>query len=105
MAASFRACRLISRSLDFVGLVTGFLAWPTPRRWWQRLWPRPERTEGQNRLSHWAQGAPKFLVYLLVFLPIAGGPALLWQSAQQAWATVTAPFSWIAKLFRRRVVV
>ena len=88
-----------------VGLVTGFLGWPVSRRWWHRLWPPPERGEGQSRLRHWAQGAPNFLVYSLVFLPIAGVPALLWQAAQQAWATVTAPFRWLAKLFRRRAEV
>ena len=51
------------------------------------------------------QGLPNFLVFLLAFLPLAGMPALIWSALIQLWATVTAPFRWLAKIFRRRVEV
>ncbi len=88
-----------------IGIVTGIMGWGTSRGWWRRIWAPPPRAQGQGRLGHWVQGAPNFLAYLLLFLPIAGMPAFAWHAMKQFWASVTAPFRWIWSKLRRRVEV
>lgn len=88
-----------------VAVFFGLLGWSVSRRWWARIWPPRQRAEGEGRLMHWLKGVPNFLVYLLAFLPVAGIPAFIWHGAVQLWGSVTAPFRWVAKLFRRRVEV
>ncbi|MEQ1718854.1 MAG: hypothetical protein ABL907_23200 [Hyphomicrobium sp.] len=88
-----------------VALGAGVLGWGTARGWWRRVWPPRVRKEGQGKFGYWFGNVPNFLVFLLLFLPIAGMPALIWQALQNLWASITAPFRWIAKVFRRRVEV
>lgn len=89
----------------FITVFCGLLAWGVSRAWWARLWAPRVREEGEGHLMHWLKGLPNFLVYLLAFLPVAGPFAFLWHAAVQTWASVTAPFRWVAKLFRRKVEV
>jgi hypothetical protein len=88
-----------------MGIVLGILGWATSRSWWGRIWAPPARAEGEGRLAQWLRGAPNFLAYLLLFLPVAGMPAFAWYAMKQFWASVTAPFRWIWSKLRRRVEV
>lgn len=92
-----------------VGLVAGIISWGTARNWWSRIWPVPASAPvtGAAPISgvqRWLSKTPRDAAFLLVFLPIAGIPAMMWQFAVQTWATVTAPFRWIYRRFLRRVV-
>jgi hypothetical protein len=89
----------------FGGIAAGVLGWAVSRSWWRRVWPPRVRGEREGRIGHWLKSLPNFAAFLLLFLPVAGGPAFVWQIMLQVWATITAPFRWIAKLFRRRVEV
>ncbi len=85
-----------------VSVVVGILGWDVSRAWWSRIWAPPVRPEGRGRMAHWVKGAPNFIAYLLLFLPVAGMPAFAWYAMKQFWASVTAPFRWIwSKLWRR----
>lgn len=88
-----------------MGIVLGIFGWATSRAWWSRIWAPSPRAEGQGRIAHWLRGAPNFLAYLLLFLPVAGMPAFAWHAMKQFWATVTAPLRWIWSKLRRRVEV
>ena len=88
-----------------MGIVLGIFGWATSRAWWSRIWAPSPRGEGQDRITHWVRGAPNFLAYLLLFLPVAGMPAFAWHAMKQFWATVTAPLRWIWSKLRRRVEV
>lgn len=89
----------------FIGIFCGLVAWDTSRGWWRRIWAPRLRQEGEGRALHWLKSLPNTVSYLLVYLPVAGYPAMLWHAAVQTWATVTAPFRWLRKVFRRRVEV
>lgn len=89
----------------FIGIGAGIFGWATSRGWWRRLWAPRLRREDEGRIAHWLKSLPNLVAYLLLFLPVAGVPALLWQGALQLWASVTAPFRWLAKLFRRKAEV
>lgn len=84
------------------GLVCGLVSFSLTRRWWRRL-VGPQSPDGTSgRLALFFKRLPGNLVFLLIFLPIVGVPALMWEMAVQTWATVTAPFRWLARLFRGR---
>lgn len=89
----------------FIGIFCGLIAWDTSRSWWRRIWAPRLRLEGEGRAVHWLKGLPNLLSYLLVYLPVAGYPAMLWHAAVQTWATMTAPIRWLRKILRRRAEV
>ena len=88
----------------FINIVLGLIAHTTTGPWFQKLWPRVSRREGQGGLGYFAKGLPRSLVYLLIFLPLAGFPALMWQMLLNLWQTVTAPFRWLKRIFGRAEV-
>lgn len=88
-----------------VGLVTGILSWATARGWWGRIWPSASSpAEPGSSARRWLSKTPRELAFLLVFLPVAGFPALMWQMTVQTWQTATAPFRWVYRRFLRREV-
>lgn len=89
----------------FIGIGAGIFGWATSRAWWRRVWAPRLRRQDEGRIAHWLKSLPNLLAYLLLFLPIAGIPALLWQGLVQLWTGITAPFRWLAKLFRRKAEV
>ena len=86
----------------FVAFVLGLASLETVRGWWRRLVTPQPRAEGENKLLYSLRRLPVNLIFLLVFLPIAGVPAFLILMAKQAWHTITAPIRWIRWLFGRR---
>ena len=87
-----------------VSLVCGLLAWPVSRQWWWRIWPPKSEGAAMGRIKRFARALPREAAFLLVFIPFAGFPALLWQMISQAWATVIAPFRWFKRRFFAREV-
>ena len=84
------------------GLVCGLISFSLTRSWWRWLAgpQNPDQTGG--RMAIFFKRLPGNLVFLLIFLPIVGVPAILWEMAVQTWATITAPFRWLARVFRGR---
>jgi hypothetical protein len=60
------------------GLVAGFLGFAVVRQWWQRLWPPERREDYRNNFGFQAARVVRGLVFIVLFLPIAGLPAFLW---------------------------
>lgn len=89
----------------FGAIFFGLLSAGVARHWWTLLWAPRVRQADENILLHWLKSLPNLLVYLLVFLPVAGLPAFTWHALTSFWNMVTMPFRFIAKLFRRRVEV
>lgn len=79
-------------------VVAGLLAWSVSAAWWARVWPREQQSEYAGRLGYYAARSVRLLIFLLVFLPVAGIPALLWAGALSFWSTMTAPFRAFARL-------
>lgn len=87
-----------------MGLVAGVLGWATARGWWARIWPAVSVGEANRPTLAWPRRLVRELAYLLVFLPVAGLPAFVWQAMVQFWGVVTAPFRWIRRKFLLREV-
>lgn len=87
-----------------VSLICGLIAWPVSRHWWQRIWPTADEGAAAGRAYRFVRALPRELAFLLVFIPFAGFPALLWQMISQTWATVMAPFRWAKRRFFARHV-
>ena len=85
-----------------VSLVAGVLSWPTVRAWWRKSWP--SELAGSAKQRRMARNILRETVFWLLFLPLAGMPALLWQLAVQTWTSITAPFRWFHRRFLRREV-
>lgn len=80
-----------------VGIAAGLIAWRISAAWWRRLWPEEARSEYARAIGFYLAKAVRFLAYLLIFLPLAGIPALFAMLAHQLWDGITLP----VRLWRR----
>lgn len=62
-------------------VVMGLIGWRVSRQWWSRLWPAEAHSEYRNRAGFAAARAAREIIYLLLFLPLAGLPALVLAAA------------------------
>jgi hypothetical protein len=74
-----------------VGLVAGVLGWPVASQWFARVWPQEQREEYRNSVGYRAAQGVRLLAYFVLFLPIAGIPALIVSFIQQLWALAMLP--------------
>lgn len=72
-------------------LACGVIGLAVARRWWVRLWPPEDRAEYAGRMGYWAARIARGLAFVVVFLPVAGMPALLWTGLLSIWSLITAP--------------
>lgn len=82
--------------------VIGFFCLPVSRGWWQRLWPREDRSEYGGILGYWAARVMRGLAFLLLFLPLASIPALPVMAWRIIWGYLTLPGRFFRWLFGRR---
>ncbi len=74
-----------------VGLVAGVIGWSVASDWFGRLWPQEERAEYGSAFGWRAAQAARLLALLLLFLPLAGVPAVVVWMLQQFWTLATLP--------------
>ncbi|MGI9404322.1 MAG: hypothetical protein ACR2OF_07440 [Hyphomicrobium sp.] len=79
------------------GLLAGVLGWAIVRDWWRRIWPPEQREEYRGVAGYRAAQTARFLAFLLVFLPLAGVPALFVSMLQYVWRILMLPL----RFFRR----
>lgn len=68
------------------------LAFGVVRRWWARLWPPEDRGEYAGAGGYLAARATRLLLFVGLFMPLAGAPALVWLllSALPRWLMLKA---------------
>jgi len=86
----------------YLGLLAiGVIGWPVARLWWGLLWP-PQRRDGyRSVIRFYSTRVARFIIFLLLFLPVVAVPGALVTLALQLWAIVTWPFRMLRALFRR----
>lgn len=88
-----------------VGLVCGLIGWPVSAAWWRRIWPSERRGEYAGPAGYILARGTRMAAFLLLFLPVAGTPALFVSIVRQVWEVLTAPLRllrWLAtKLWRQ----
>ena len=70
----------IASSVQYgIGLafVFGLLGWPVAWRWWQRIWPPEARAQYADAIGYAAARGMRLLAFVVLFVPIAGLPAVL----------------------------
>jgi len=82
-------------------MVIGLMGLGVARSWWAYVWKPEVRQDYTNALGFHAARVVKFLVFMLVFLPVVGIPAFVAGIAMQAYAILTAPFRFVGWLFSR----
>lgn len=80
------------------GLLAGLAGFGTAWRWWERLWPAEDRTEYGSAFGYHAARIAKGLVFVGVYLPLAGVPSLVAASAAQLMAVVAIPVHLVRRL-------
>jgi hypothetical protein len=78
-----------------VGLIAGILGWPVARAWWERIWPKESRAEYSAITGYRAAQVARLLAFLLLFLPVAGLPALLVSLLLQLVGIALLPFRFL----------
>lgn len=65
------------QSSYLVGLLLGVMGLTRVRSWWARLWPAERFDDYGGRLGYAAAASVRLAAFLVVFLPLAGLPAVL----------------------------
>lgn len=87
---------LIALFLSFFGLATA-------TAWWARIWPPEVRAEYGSFAGYALARAVRMILFVLIFLPVAGLPLFVRYLAVQAWAILTAPLRALRWLRNRLV--
>ncbi|MDX2307231.1 MAG: hypothetical protein NW216_03225 [Hyphomicrobium sp.] len=90
---------VVLAALSLLGPVT---AW----RWWSGIWPAERRGEYGNVAGFLAARAVRIMVFLFIFLPLAGVPIALRFLALQVWSVISWParfVTWVRARFSPRV--
>ena len=85
-------------------LLAGLLGWPVARAWWERIWPRERPEDYRGAAGYRAAQAARLLVFLAVFLPLAGVPALIGSLALHLWGVAALPIRFLRWLTARSPV-
>lgn len=83
-------------------LLSGVIGWQVAGAWWRRLWPAENRSEYPGRLGFALARLVRGLAFLLVFLPVAGVPAMLTAMALGFWDVLKMPGRLLRRLTGRR---
>ncbi len=87
-----------SLQYGYLGLLAlGVLGLPVANRWWQRIWPPEKREEYRTPAALWSAMAVRRVLFVALFLPIAGLPAFWLQLGYLARRTVLLPYKWFAR--------
>jgi hypothetical protein len=86
-----------------VGLIAAVAGWATVRHWWFRLLQALSLHSATQNFRSPARIAFE-LIFVLVFMPIAGFPAFTFQAMHQLIQLILAPFRWIRSRFLVRHV-
>ncbi|MBA4130327.1 MAG: hypothetical protein C0519_02770 [Hyphomicrobium sp.] len=87
---------LIALGLSLFGLGTA-------NAWWNRIWPPEDRAEYGSFAGYALARAVRMILFVLIFLPVAGLPLFIRYLALQAWAILTAPLRALRWLRNRLV--
>jgi hypothetical protein len=72
-------------------LLLSFSGLSTANAWWARIWPPEVRAEYGSLAGYVLARAVRMILFVVIFLPLAGLPLFLRYLALQAWAIITAP--------------
>ncbi len=84
-----------------LSLVAGLIGLGVAREWWRKLWPAERRAEYAGAVGFHAARCARLLAFVLLFLPLVGGPALVWSFVRPAVLLVMWPFRIIGGLLGR----
>jgi hypothetical protein len=82
-------------------LIAGLLGWPVAATWWQRIWPKEQRSEYRGDAGFRAAQGARLVAFVLLFLPIAGVPALIAATALQLFGVILLPVRFVGWLAGR----
>jgi hypothetical protein len=72
-------------------LVIGLMGLSVSRGWWRRIWPPERREEYGAAFGYHAARLARLTLFGLVFMPLVGAPAFLWNLVLQVWSWITFP--------------
>ena len=80
--------------LAFMNICLGFVAHQVAWGWWKKIWPPEERSEYGSAFGYHVARAVRFLAFLFIFLPLAGGLGFMWIMMLAFWDALHAPARW-----------
>jgi hypothetical protein len=82
-------------------LFAGLICWGTVRPWWGKLFPA-SAVAAQQRSTSRAGRVVRELAFVLLFVPVAGLPAIVVNSLLQIMHFALAPVDWMRRKFLMR---
>lgn len=83
-------------------LIAGLIGIAHAWRWWGRIWPPEQRDDYAGAFGYHAARATKGVLFLVLFLPVAGPFAFLAAVLGQAWTVLTLPARLVRRITGRR---
>ena len=89
----------------YLGLMlAGLLGLPMARHWWLWLWPPEQRSEYGGWFGYQSARSVRLVLFVLIFLPIVGPPAMACHFLYRLWQWLTLPWRVLKWLFGTRSV-
>ena len=85
-------------------LLAGLFGLSMARYWWFRLWPPEQRNEYGGVFGYQAARLVRLVLFVLIFLPLVGVPAMICQVLHTAWQWLTLPWRVMKWLFGSRSI-
>ena len=85
-------------------LLAGLFGLPMARYWWFWLWPPEQREEYGAAFGYQAARLVRLVLFVLIFLPLVGVPAMVCQVFYTAWQWLTLPWRVMKWLFGSRSI-
>lgn len=89
-----------AQSMYAIGLFAGLMGLGLAREWWRKIWPQEKPQEYRGNIGYQAARIVRGLVFVVLFLPFIGLPAMVWTYLGPVVRFVLAPFRFFIKLFR-----
>jgi len=77
-------------------IILGLIGFPVAQRWWYKLWPPEDHGEYRTRIALGGAVTIRWILFVLVFLPIVGVAAFFVNLDGLARRIIMAPYYWIA---------
>ncbi|MGI9423305.1 MAG: hypothetical protein ACR2PA_08930 [Hyphomicrobiaceae bacterium] len=79
----------------------GLFGLPVARNWWRGVWPPEARDEYGGWFGYSAARGARLIIFILLFLPVVGLPAAVWNVVLSIWRLLMLPwriFRWLTGL-------
>lgn len=85
--------------LYMISFIAGLIGFGVVRQWFRAIWPLEQRAEYAGAFGYQAARGVRAMAFLIIFMPLAGIPGLIWSFLRPVVTILLWPFKAIGRAF------